>query len=85
MNDPFRANQDSLRERHARLESENGALRAEIARIRGSIEEQPTTPPLRVRGPFVLLAIALVLQMGWYARTFATIRQFQNSQPHCTL
>jgi len=86
VNEPFRANQESLAERASHLERENSGLRAEIVRIRASV-----APPgvwsraLRIRGSFLLLALALALQAGWYVRTFYVILTARGIQTNCTL
>ncbi len=85
MNEPFRANQESLAERASHLERENAALRAEIVRIRASVAPpEAWSRALRVRGPFLILAIAIALQAGWYVRTFCVIR-VARMPTNCTL
>lgn len=85
MNDPFRANQESLQERAVHLERENAGLRAEIARIRASVAAPRSwARALHIRGPFVLLALAVALQVGWYVRTFHAIRTAPRTT-NCTL
>jgi hypothetical protein len=61
-------------------------VRAEIVRIRASVAPPAAwSRALRIRGPFLLLALAIALQAGFYVRTFYVIRGARSIPTNSTL